>query len=271
MPSLNLDVPRTLPVPHLSHSSISTYLGCPEKWRRRYLQMEYEPPNQKMIVGKVVGRSVAAGYISKIQTGEIDTELVSDTFDTEWRDAEGENVDWEGLEPGKVKDDAADSLLAYASELMPRVTPITVEESFEIRHPEAEWVTLGYMDWLDPSDIFDLKVSAKAKTQENLDYDAQATLYVAAKQIQGEGLKPFRWHAVKRPSPGGRSPATAQELVTTRTQVQVNNLLERIAEVAREIDWRVETGNWQGAAPGYWMCSQKSCGYWDTCRFGGQK
>lgn len=269
--SLNLDAPSTLPVPHLSHSSINTYLGCPERWRRRYLELEYEPANQKMLVGKVVGRAVGAGYIGKIETGAISAELLTDTFDTEWTESTQEEVDWEGEEPGAVKDAAASSLIAYASSLMPTVEPVTVEESFEIILPGAEWVTLGYMDWLDSSTIFDLKVSGKAKTQENLDWDDQATLYVAAKQIQGDGLRPFKWHAVKRPSPGGRSPATAVELTTTRTQLQVNHMLEKIALVAREIDWRVETGNWQGAAPGYWLCSAKSCGYFPTCPWGGQR
>lgn len=268
---MNLEAPTTLPVPHLSHSSINTYLGCPERWRRRYLELEYEPSNQKMLVGKVVGRTVTAGYLDKMTRGALDLELLDDTFSTEWAENAAEEIDWEGEAPGTVKDAAAGSLHAYASSLMQETTPETVEEGFEIRLPGAEWVTLGYMDWLDSLGIGDLKVSARAKTQADLDTDAQATLYVAAKQVQTGKLAPFRWHAIKRPSPGGRSPAVASELKTIRTQVQVNTMLERIAQVAREIDWRVTSGDWQGAAPGFWMCGAKTCGYWDTCRFGGLK
>lgn len=267
---MDLTVPRTLPVPHLSWSSINTYLSCPERWRRRYLELEYEAPNQKMVAGKVVGRAVAAGYIDKIQSGTINTELVSDTFETEWAEAVDDDVDWEGLAPGQVKDQAAESLLVYAP-MMATVDPVTVEESFEIRFRDADWITLGYMDFLDSSSIFDLKVSSRAKTQADLDNDGQATVYTLAKQVQGEGLKPFKWHAIKRPSPGGRSPATAMELVTTRTAAQTNNMLGRIALVAREIVLRTETGDWQGAAPGFWLCSATGCGYWNTCKFGGQR
>lgn len=268
--TLDLDVPRSLPVPHLSYSSISTYLGCPERWRRRYLELEYEPANPNLVVGKTIGRAVGAGYLQKIQEGQITAELLTDTFDSEWADAVSEEVDWGDERPGEVKDSAAQSLIAYAP-MMETVEPVTVEESFEIRHPGAEWVTLGYMDWVAAEPIYDLKVSARAKSQGDLDADSQATLYVAAKSVQENTLRPFKWHAVKRPSPGGRSPASAVELTTTRTQGQVNALLERIAVVAREIDWRVETGNWQGAAPGFWLCSQKSCGYHSTCPFGGKR
>lgn len=246
-----------------------TYLGCPEKWRRRYIEREYEPTNQKMLVGKVVGNAVGAGYIQKITEGKISAELLSDTFDTEWTENTSEEVNWEGWEPGVVKDHAADSLLAYAP-VMETVEPLTVEESFEIRLPEAEWVTTGFLDFVTATPIYDLKVSAKTKTQEDLDTDAQATLYIAAKALQEEGARrPFRWHAVTRPSPKGNRGAFVTELETTRTSTQVNAMLERIALVAREIDHRVTTGDWQGAAPGYWLCSARSCGYWDTCRFGG--
>lgn len=269
---MNLEAPRTLPVSHLSHSSINTYLGCPERWRRRYLELEYEPSNQKMVVGKVVGRAVTAGYIDKITSGVVNAELLTDTFETEWSDVTAsEEVDWEGLEPGEVKDSAAGSLVAYAP-MMQGVDPVTVEESFEITLPETDWKTIGYLDWVTASPIYDLKVSAKAKTQADLDYDSQATLYIAAKASQEDWQRrPFKWHAVTRPSPKGNRGAFVTELETTRTQTQVNTMLERIALVAREIDHRVTTGDWQGAAPGYWLCSQKGCGYWDTCRFGGQR
>jgi PD-(D/E)XK nuclease superfamily len=267
--SLNLEAPRNLPVAHLSHSSINTYLGCPERWRRRYLDLEYEATNQKMLVGKVVGRAVTAGYLQKIQEGTITSELLTDTFDTEWTENVAEEVDWEGLEPGEVKDAAAGSLIAYAP-TMKTVDPVTVEESFELRLPETDWVTLGYMDWVAVSPIYDLKVSAKTKTQADLDGDSQATLYVAAKAAQEEWkLRPFKWHAVTRPSPKGNRDAFVTELETTRTQRQVNTMLERIALVAREIDHRVTSGDWQGAAPNYWLCSASACGYHSTCRFGG--
>lgn len=270
--SLNLEAPRNLPVPHLSHSSINTYLGCPERWRRRYLELEYEPSNQKMIVGKVVGNAVAAGYIDKIETGTLDVDLLTGAFEEQWDDAtKGEEIDWEDYTPGEVKDAAASSLVAYAP-TMTEITPVTVEESFEIRLPGTEWVTLGYMDFVTAEPIYDLKVSAKTKSQADLDTDTQATLYIAAKAAQEEWkLRPFKWHAVTRPSPKGNRAAYVTELATTRTQGQVNTMLERIALVAREIDHRVTSGDWQGAAPGYWLCSAKSCGYWDTCRFGGQR
>lgn len=271
---MNLDVPRTLPIDHLSHSSITTYLGCPEKWRRRYLDLEYEPSNPKMIVGRAVGRSVTTGYLEKMKSGIVSSELIEDTFETEWADTETDTeIDWQGEEAGVVKDSAAQSLRAYAGNVMPLVLPDTVEESFEITLPAAEWNVIGYIDIVTGNLVTDVKTSMKRKTQAEIDRDLQATMYVAAKQLQGaESILPaFSWHAIKRPSPAGRNPAEVEILHTTRTQMQVNQYLERIAAVAREIDWRVSTGNWQGAAPGYWLCSEKLCGYWNSCPYGGKR
>ncbi len=272
--SLRLDAPRTLPagLAHLSYSSISTYLGCPERFRRRYIDLEYEPTTSKMLVGKIVGRAVAAGMVGKIETGEINAELLTDSFSTEWDEStSSDDIDWEGEQPGEVKDSAAQSLVAYAGSLMPTVDPVTVEEGFSIQLPGTEFDTIGYLDFLDSASIYDLKVSMKAKSQSDLDTDLQGSLYVAAKRIQTGELMSFKWHAVTRPSPAGRRAAFATELTTSRTNVQVNSTLETIALVARELDWRASSGDWSGAAPGYWKCSERMCGYWDTCRFGGLK
>jgi PD-(D/E)XK nuclease superfamily len=270
---MNLEVPRQLPVAHLSHSSISTYLGCPERWRRRYLELEYEPPNLKQTIGKVVGRTVTTTYIDKMASGELNRELMRDSFSTEWDGAAQEDVDWEGETPGFAKDSAFESLDEYAMTLMQQTTPSAVEEGFEIKLPHADWGTIGYIDVVETQGLIDVKTSAKTKTQLDLDRDTQATMYVAAKHLQApdQEIPAYRWHAIKRPSPKGRSPAIAQELLTTRSRLQIDSMLEKIALVAREIEWRVETGNWQGAAPNYWLCGEKTCGFYSTCRFGGLK
>jgi hypothetical protein len=235
--------------------------------------MEYEPSTPKQVVGRVVGRSVTMGYLDKMAHSTLSREFIEDTFATEWSSIEAdEEINWQDEEPGKVKDSTADSLRAYASEVMPHVTPDAVEEGFEIWLPEAEWNVIGFIDIVRGSHVTDVKTSMKRKTQDEIDRDMQATMYIAAKQTQSDDnvLAEFSWHAIKRPSPAGRNPATVELLQTTRTQFQVNTYLERIAEVAREIDWRVETGNWQGAAPGYWLCGAKTCGFYSTCPFGGK-
>lgn len=275
---MNLEAPRTLPVAHLSHSSIATYLDCPERWRRRYLDRDYEPSNGNMLVGKVVGRAISAGYLAKLadENHAVDDELLRDTFDTEWTETVAEDrIAWDdeedATEPGRVKDSAAAALDEYAITVMRSCNPTVVEEGFEIRLPETDWATIGFLDFQDPAMLYDTKVGKKKKTQIDLDNDAQGTMYVLAKQVQTGERKPFTWHAIKRPSPGGRSPAAVQVLTTSRTQVQVNSYLEKIALVAREIEWRTQSGNWQGAAPGSWKCSATQCGYWNTCNFGGKR
>lgn len=46
-----LDIPVRLPINNFSVSSINTYLKCPLKWKRRYIDGEYEPPSGAMILG----------------------------------------------------------------------------------------------------------------------------------------------------------------------------------------------------------------------------
>jgi hypothetical protein len=272
---VNLEAPRTLPVDHLSHSSIATYLDCPERWRRRYLEREYEPTNGNMLIGKAVGRTITAGYLDKMKEGVVNLELIKDTFDTQWSEALEDEIVWEdeedASEPGRIKDSALACLDEYAITLMQKTTPTVVEEGFEVVLPGTEWATVGYIDFIAGGVIHDTKTGKKRKTQNEIDRDPQGTLYVASKQLQTGLIQPFRWHAIKRPSPGGRSPALAEVWETSRTQVQVNSYLEKIALVAREIEWRTGTGNWQGAAPGSWKCSANQCGYFSTCKFGGLK
>ncbi len=52
---------------------------------------------------------------------------------------------------------------------------------------------------------------------------------------------------------------TAELVKTSRTDRQLDFLTDRVFALAREIEWRCETDNWMGAAPGTWFCG--------TCRY----
>lgn len=270
---MSLEVPRTLPVPHLSHSSIRTYLRCPEKWRRRYIDLEYEPSNANLVIGKCVGAGISGGYIEKInqepEYGEAMLDIASDTFEDVTKN---EEIDWQEDAPEAAKDSIIRCVGRYYEDVATRFTPATVEEGFEIGFPEADWIVKGFIDITGEAagvsaDLHDVKTVSKA--DNTLDSDVQATLYVASYYVRDESLPIFAWHQIKKPT--ARNAPEVRLLTTSRTATQVTNYLERIAQVAREIDWRVQTGNWQGAVPGTWWCSQKFCGYWDSCPYGGAR
>ncbi len=64
-----IPVPISLPVrydgerlKHLSHSSYSLFLSCPEAWRRRYLKGEREKPSGAMFLGSRVDDALTHYY-----------------------------------------------------------------------------------------------------------------------------------------------------------------------------------------------------------------
>lgn len=277
------EVPRTLPgVDHLSHSSVRMYLRCPIKWRNRYLLNEYEPTNANMLIGKSVGSGIAGGYIGKMVLRDLEEDaperpgvrelmldIASDTFD---KAVEEEEIEWGDSTPGHAKDTAVVCTEVYHDDISVKFEPEAVEEGFEISFDEAEWTIKGYIDYVGQGQgllarLHDTKVVGKA--DNSIDSDPQATLYIASKYVQDGSLPGFAWHQVKKPTT--RTPASATVLTTQRTPLQITSYLQRVAQVAREIEWRAETGNWQGAVPGSWWCSQKFCGYYETCPYGGLK
>lgn len=274
---MNLEAPRTLPVvEHLSHSSMKMFLTCPEKWRRRYIEAEYEPTNANLLIGKAVGSGISAGYIGKMIAPEKQAEyqavmldVTSDTFDKE---SQGQEVDWRDDSPGESKDRAIACTTVYADKVAPEMHPETIEQGFEIQLPNVDWKVKGFLDIVGSLPGFLAKlhdVKTVSKADNTLDEDIQATMYVASNYVRDGSLPSYAWHQIKKPLK--TTPASVRILTTQRTATQVNNYLERVAQVAREIDWRNQTGNWQGAAPGSWACSEKYCGYWNSCRFGGAK
>lgn len=270
---MNFEVPRTLPVDHLSHSSVQMYLRCPEKWRRRYIEAEYEPTGPAALIGKSVGNGISAGYVEKMAEnsdfGQVMLDTVSDVVDQVARD---EDVAWQDSSPAEVKDSAIKCVGVYYDRVALQFEPETVEEGFEIKYPETDWNVTGFIDLTGvapglAADIHDVKTVGKA--DNSIDVNPQATLYIASRYVRDGSLPGFAWHQIRRPLK--TKPAEVRLMTTERTVVQVDNYLARIAQVAREIEWRVETGNWQGAVPGEWWCSEKFCGYFPTCPYGGQR
>jgi hypothetical protein len=59
-------------------------------------------------------------------------------------------------------------------------------------------------------------------------------------------------------------------LPTRRTDAQLDAFVDRLFAIAAEMAWRTEYDVWDGIRePGSWFCSQKFCGFWDSCPYGG--
>src|SRR3982751_1709051 len=96
-----VDPPVRLPVSSLSVSSIRTFKKCPERWRRRYLEGEYEPVSPAAIAGGGGGRAEAEHFQCQIDRGRgLLVSDVLDVFSDEWdarveEEADKGGVDWE--------------------------------------------------------------------------------------------------------------------------------------------------------------------------------
>lgn len=253
-----------LPVDHLSVSSIRTLRMCPERWRRRYIQRDYEPPNGRMMLGKVFGAAEAQSDHVWIESGDpLETDQVLDAYADEFDLAASEDVDWQGEKPAVMKDSGAAALRAYHPTVSELPTPVEAER--EIRMDVEGVNFLAYLD-VEREDgaVEDRKLTARKLSQENADADPQPDAYLAARRAEGEPAERFVFDTavrVKQPY--------ALRIETHRTDEKLDSFLGQILGAAEEIEWRTETDNWSYAPPGSYWCSETGCGYWDSCPGGG--
>jgi hypothetical protein len=257
--SITVDPPAKLPVDHLSLSSLRLFSQCPEKWRRRYLEREYEPANGKMILGSAAGAAESQHYATVIETGEgFTVEQVVDEFDAEWEDRIGrESITWGTDKPGELKDSGVKALESYHSLIVPEVVPVSVEREFQLSWPGVDWNVTGFLDVEDAEGrVRDMKMRGKRMSQRDADADLQPDLYLAARRAEGQPASGFVFDTMVR-----SSKPFAETVSTERSDVKLDRMTDRIFATAREIEWRVETDSWTGAAPGTWFCG--TCSYHD--------
>lgn len=263
-----LEIPTSLPVANLSLSSVNLFLRCPDKWRRRYIDNEYEgPATPAMVLGSAVGAAEGAAYQTQIDTGQRPTsELVQDAFADEWLErTEREEIAWGADKPGLLKDTGVAAVKAYDLHIAPGVTPLYVEREFRLGFEGVDWGLAGFFDVEDDDEtVRDLKVRGRKMTAVDADTDLQPTAYLLARRAEGRPASGFVFDTmVKTKTP------YAEIVSTDRTDAQLDAFTHRLYGVAAEISWRVETGNWAYSAPGNFLCSERMCGYWHRCPGGG--
>lgn len=260
---------------HLSHTSIEQYLKCPEKWRRFYVEGAYEPPVGIMLLGRAVHDATRENYSTMIETGQpAPLEKVLDDFTSSFslEQSREPEIDWQDDKPGALQDRGVRMLGAYQRNVVPHVLPEKVETEFNVRlMDDYEWTIKGYIDLVAGYDDGferhasapnDIKTVTKANSQADLDASIQGTLYTYATMPVSQSEMPFRIHQLRDLKAG----AEASVLTTYRDREAHILYLERVAKIAREIDWRMSSGEWQGAPPSAWWCRARTCGFHATCR-----
>src|SRR3954468_6735084 len=87
-----IQIPRPLPVlhdgerlQHLSHSSYTKFLLCPDDWRRHYLKGERTPPSSAMFFGARVDDALSTYHRRQLEHGDtLNLDQLHDAYRDHW-------------------------------------------------------------------------------------------------------------------------------------------------------------------------------------------
>jgi hypothetical protein len=274
------------PMRHLSNSSYTRFLLCPEDWRRWYLKGERQPPSGAMFLGARVDDALTLYYRRQLEHGDnLSVDQVADAYRDRWQAElacanDDRGVDWDdGLGEARGFELGLDALALTLSELVPRLgRPVAVQRKLEFAlAPDLEWTIQCYLDLeTERSDehgepapaVVDYKVKTTAITQAKADCDPQAGLYLAARWLEGQPAREFCFAQIAKP--GTRRKRMAAALITTtRTVGQQRASLARIAQAASQIAaYYTRFGPdepWGFADPAGWKCAPRYCAHHAAC------
>jgi len=246
---------------HLSYSSISMYLDCPEKWRRKYLAGEKTKSGTALAFG-----SAFHGTVEHLVTHP---EAQADSLPTWTEQFEKAFTQDTYLELGETREEffnegirmlGNEAIQQQIRKIQPRhdIAGPMIERKIELRVPGVEIPIIGYIDVvLQDGTPADFKTSAKSWSENQASASLQTLFYLAAMNQMGW---PVNWkfqHIV---------------FVKTKTpQVQVLEHSHKPAELFFLFD--VIRRVWQGIErevfplnPTGWSCSEKWCDFYANCK-----
>lgn len=247
-----------------SVSKINLYLKCPAAYYFTYVMGVKPPPRSYQVFGTSLHAGIAHNYRKKMET-QLDLPLseVQEFFSADWEHQRSQ-VLWEpGEDPGKMKDEGVSLLQIYQSQVAPNIQPEIVEDLFEVKFENVDYIFRGIIDVVDANTrlIIDHKTTTKAPQSGNVQKDLQLTAYALGNRVRtGQVESGLAFDYVVR----GKSPKIVR-IETTRTSEDIERFLRMLAQVAAAIkDGRFYPN------PSHPYCSRKFCGYWEMCE-GGRK
>jgi hypothetical protein len=271
-----------LPRGYLSHAQASTLLQCGYKYFLMYIERVHMATVARMFQGSSVHKGVEHVLKVKMQTGRLPSiKEALDAYSTAFEDEKGTVEDWEGAEPGAVKDLGAKLSKIYFEEVAPKAAPIAVEKTFSTiiksRDGKMHLPVLGRIDSIqvmidnperayDPEAasnmprhmqrIHDLKVVTNKWAEGKLANSLQFATYAAVEGIPNVQADLLVKGQAKIPRP------RYEEQSTVITPNDANHAIGVLQDVATSIS----LGHWSKTDPGNWWCSKKWCGVWHECR-----
>jgi len=255
---------------HLSFSQLNMLLRCGVQYERRYVNGEKIAPSGSMVRGRCGHKSEEVNFRQKIKSNEdLPLETVKDIFSDEWEKSKYQ-IAWakdeiDGGSPSKVEGEYKDvgiSLVdVYHRELAPAAIPIAVEDKFTVHFDGGYPDLVGIIDRIDEGDqIVDLKFVGKSPSEGDAAKDLQLICYdLGYRQTRKKKPSLLR----KEYAISTKKPKTMIQEVPAFQDEQIQALLRRLERAIIAIG----KGVFLPAAIGSWGCSEKWCGFWNSCAF----
>ena len=251
-------------IQHLSYSSISTYLLCPESWGRRYILHEQAPTATALVFGSAVHSAIEV----YLRTGK--------PLGTAWHESWGEqlsresNVAWGEENADTLAADGerlltAPTVMAFLNEIRANFDASrerSIERKVELRVPGVPVPIIGYIDVITKDGVpGDFKTAARMWAPSKAAEEMQPLVYLAA--LNQEGVHDHNWRFRHYVLSKGTKPA-AKVFECQRSPAEVlTSLFPTVQQVWRDIQAerfpKVTTG---------WKCGPKYCEYWQGCQGG---
>jgi hypothetical protein len=244
---------------HLSYSSISLYLSCPEAWRRKYIVNEITVATPALVFGSAIHAT-----IEKHITGQ--GELLA-LWPAEWSKVlENGPVQW-GIDTPEQHFNEGVRILndANVQYNLAAIRPAEdengpmIECKVELRVPGVPIPIIGYIDVIAQDSIpGDFKTSKQSWNSSKAAGELQPLFYLAALNQAGKTVPDWRFRhytLVKTRTP------KFETFESKRNPAECFFLFQMIGQVWRAIEREVFPPN-----PTGWKCDPAYCDFYANCR-----
>jgi hypothetical protein len=262
--------------PHWSPSRMFTFGQCGERYRRRYICGDKIPPAVAAHRGGSFHEAAQFNFEQKKDShedrpkGKV-VDFAADAFDkrvaTQGVLFNRDEAPRRKAVLGEAKDMAVNLVGGLMDQYAPSVQPLLVEEKVRIILPKSSHDLLGILDIVTANGVDDMKTSMRKKRQDEADTSTALSTYAMAHKV-AVGTFPKQLRLVNFIHRGLTKTRTipeveVQPIQTTRTVPDLMALAKRMETTIRT----AEAGNFPPAPVGVWWCSERFCGYWDTCPY----
>lgn len=275
-----------LPKGYLSISQVNMYLRCGQQYKFRYVDDHMRPPGVAAALGSGGHAALETTHHHIVDHDKpAPTEQLLDCFSDKFAEISQTIEDWEGEEPGLIKDKGIVLVRMYNEKWAPNVRPQV--DAQNVRGIEKKFDTLvggvpmvGVIDLIDANadiamsheelkqiqaimgpkwvaedlrtSIADFKFIGKTMAQSMVDGALQLTMYSLA-----TGIAAVRFDQLVK---------TKTPKVVRATSIRTRQDHLWLQRVIREVAEAISKGVFPPCDPTDWVCSEKWCGYWHMCR-----